>query len=119
MMTPQQWLEALAKLIERIANKNYQEQVWLGKRLDRVSSWDEVIIQFFDDLDGDGFINGPWREAGLAEDQYNKLVKFRNALDENSQLWGDYPNPKMVLASSEWENVRKSARDFLKSINYI
>lgn len=116
MMTPKKWLEALTKVIEKIADKNYQEQVWLGKRLDRVSSWDEVIIQFFDDLEGDEFINGPWKQAGLTDPQHEKLILFRNALEENSHLWGDYPDPKIVLASNEWEKVRQCAKDFLNSM---
>lgn len=117
MMTPKQWLDNLIVVIKIIANKNYQEQVWLGKDAARFSSWGEIVNQFFDDNQIDEFLHGPWKESGLTEAQYLQLVTLRDVMDKNCQQWNDFPDPQKVLISDDWKKVRQTAQDFLNLLS--
>lgn len=120
MMSPQIWLAKLLEVVGIIADESYQREIWLmGMRSDEISSWQEVVCQFFDDYDADGFLEEHWQYSGMTQSQWDKLAGLRDALNQNLDLFSDTPAPTQVLSSPQWREISRLAKETLMAFEDI
>lgn len=107
-----QILVSFLETIEGISNKEYQERVWIRGEGAEVDDFDETVCHFFQE--GDGIIQ-KYIEFGIDKNQYELLSEFRDKFKNfcNKNNW-----PIEFIYTSEWENIRKKAKELLKIFNY-
>lgn len=123
MMSPQEWKQRLAEIIERIADKRFQEKVWKqGEDSDSsVISWEEAVTQLFDDADLDGFVDKQMTEAGLNAAQQASLVELRDRLRTFIRRFGKrngFVDPDELLSNPDWDRVIEKACQVLSDLQH-
>jgi hypothetical protein len=106
MMAYDEWLKNLISVVKVIADQEYQERVWLRGEGPQVDSWDEMICRFFDDYDGDNFVDNHMATAGLSERQQQSLRALRDALNAYSERIGDNCPLQTILNDPDWQSIR-------------
>jgi hypothetical protein len=106
MMAYDEWLKNLISVVKVIADQEYQERVWLRGEGPQVDSWDEMICRFFDDYDGDNFVDNHMATAGLSECQQQSLRALRDALNAYSDRIGDEYSLQAILNDPAWQDIR-------------
>jgi hypothetical protein len=106
MMAYDEWLKKLISVVKDISDKEYQERVWLRGEGPEVDSWEEMICRFFDDYDGDNFVDNHMAPAGLSENQQQSLRSFRDELDAYSERIKDDYSLQTILNDPDWQRIR-------------
>lgn len=105
------WKKNIKEAVKDIADKNFQEEVWLHET-NIVSSPVEVYCTLFDDFSFPDFLEA--KEAHLTKEQKVAGRKLIDALDRYSPPGKELPSPKQMVRDPEWHKVRAVAQDFLK-----
>lgn len=106
MMGYREWIGGLLSIVKEIADKDFQERVWLQGRGIEVSSWEEMLCKFFDDYDADNFVDNHMDAAGLSVQQQHAMKDLRDALNNYSDRIGDSYSVQQILDDSEWHRIR-------------
>lgn len=112
-MTREEWLSCIRDVTRKISSQKYQDDSWFGKT-DIISSPDELICELFDDYLFDDFINSEL--ISLSENQINHAIIFKDDLNFFLESIDDDYSAHDIFNDPRWERVRKSARQFLKSL---
>lgn len=105
----------LLEAISHVASAEYQNESWLGHSQSKVSSFEELVCQVFDDYDVDDFLDRSG-ETGLSLEQVALLRQFRDKFEAYSEEVSDPADPRAVLADPRWEEVRSLARRVVNSL---
>lgn len=107
-----QIMKTFVRIVEHLADKNYQKRIWIRGEGPEVDDFDETVCHFFQEGDG---IMEKHQDFGLTEPQYQMLKKFRDQFkifaDQN-----DYPSE--FINTPEWEEITQMAKEVLKAFNY-
>lgn|GEM_PF-1481320 len=106
MMQYEDWIKSLISVVKVVADKEYQERVWLRGEGPEVDSWDETINRFFDDYDADNFVENHMVAAGLSESQQHSLRDLRDALNRYNDRIGDDYLLQTILNDPGWQRIR-------------
>lgn len=115
MLTEKQKKKVIANHLDTIlgiADKEYQERVWIRAEGPEVDDFDETCNFFFDI--GDPILES-YQEYGLSENQYLLLKKFR---DEFEAFSDDNSWPPFFIDSPEWARIMERAKEVLEAFNY-
>lgn len=107
-----QIMATFLRILDNIANKEYQKRVWIRGEGPECDDFTETICHFFDD--GDPIFEN-YRSYGISEDQYQLLVKFKDAFEAFTD---DHDLPQEFINTPEWETIVMMAKDVLKAFNY-
>lgn len=113
MMAKEIWIEKLLSVVSEIASKRYQEEVWLGKQDRHVSSWEEVVCNFFDDYDADGFIHTYLKDDEYSTEKVSAFTGFRDSLDSYVKSQPSRVNSADIMNDPGWERIRTQAQKLL------
>jgi len=104
-------VEGFVDLFASLADKGYQERVWIKGQGPEVESYDEVVDDYFLRCE----ILENYKEFGISDSQYQLLKKFTNLFrrfaDEN--YW-----PPEFIDSQEWKVIMDLAKEVLKAFNH-
>jgi len=102
------------EIISGIADREYQERVWIRGEGPECDDYTESICHFFDD--GDPIISN-YEAYEITKTQLDSLVKLREVIREfNSSVRLDL-GPDF-LYSVEWVNVTLMAQQVMKAFGY-
>ena len=108
MIDYKKWKEDIYSAIENISDKAYQEEVWLGKSKDFVSSFVEVICILFDDL---CFKDEFWKPEHIIHFNFSqKLIKEMQLLIDMIDNYKEKPTDEEILKDPEWDKVVEQAK---------
>lgn len=114
MMNSEEWLANILSVVAQLADKGFQERIWLRGEGPEKSSWEETYCQMFDDFDLNGYLSN--RDSSLSDEQYNMLKKLRDALERFGSDAQVVDDTQELLASPDWHEVIRIAKDTLKSL---
>ena len=106
----------LLNVITDFSDAEYQERVWRRDLGSEVSSYDEDMCIFFDDMQADSLIDEDWKILGLTKAQASALRRMRdalNAFDAKMPQTRPRSTPE-VLDHPDWPKVREIAKDTLR-----
>ena len=110
-MTNAERVRELLRVVNRIADRDYQERVWLNAAGTEVDSWEETICQFFDDYQADLLLAEGNEALAITPLQYAKLVSFKEALDRYARRFPDVISNRVVLEDPEWTKIIEMAKE--------
>jgi hypothetical protein len=100
--------------ISGIADREYQERVWIRGEGPECDDYTESICHFFDD--GDPIISD-YREYAITERQLSLLVNLRKTVqDFNSNI--RFALGADFLGSPEWAKITLMAKEVLQAFDY-
>jgi len=100
--------------ISGIADREYQERVWIRGEGPECDDYTESICHFFDD--GDPIISN-YRDYAITERQLSLLVSLRGAVqDFNSNI--RFALGPDFLYSPEWNKITMMAKEVLQAFGY-
>jgi len=108
-------VEQILRTIEIFSDREFQERIWRLGLGPEVSSYDEEMCGFFDDVEGDALVDRDWRELGLTRAQASALRRMRdtlNAFDAKMPQTRPRSTPE-VLDHPDWPKVREIATETL------
>jgi hypothetical protein len=114
MMDKNEWLSKIVDTISRLASRKYQAAAWFGQG-DSVSSPDELYNELFDDLTFRTFFDKYSSE--LSDAQKSAWIELDNKLESYAKAMPNRMNPAAVMDDARWEQIRKSADNFLQLFN--
>jgi hypothetical protein len=100
--------------ISGIADREYQERVWIRGEGPECDDYTESICHFFDD--GDPIIEN-YQDYEITNNQLSELIKFRTALDKFSSEVKYHLGPDF-LHTPEWTKVTLMAKEVLQAFGY-
>ena len=100
--------------ISGIADREYQERVWVRAEGPECDDYTESICHFFDD--GDPIIEN-YQDYDINENQLSELIKFRKALDKFSSDTKYHLGPDF-LYTPEWAEITIMAKKVLQAFGY-
>ena len=100
--------------ISGIADREYQERVWVRAEGPECDDYTESICHFFDD--GDPIIEN-YQDYDINENQLSELIKFRTALDKFSSDTKYHLGPDF-LYTPEWAEITIMAKKVLQAFGY-
>lgn len=109
IIDPADWRAAIEESLTDISEADFQQRVWIEGRGPEVSSYVEVMCDFFDMCNPNGFMDEHWQEMGLSKRQFEALRAFERALDEYRPPCGDY-DTQAILDDPAWTKIRELAR---------
>lgn len=109
-MKTKKWKKGVLEIVSQVADKAYQEKVWLGKT-ELVSSPTELFCELFDDFMFEDFLASA--EMGLTERQRSLGQQLLALMNEYAKESAEELDPVQVLADEKWSKVRQAARLFL------
>jgi hypothetical protein len=80
-----------------------------------VSSFEEVLCQFFDDLDIEEIIESNLSETALTPKQLNLLNLLKDKLNVSYDKFEDFSSSELILNSKEWKEVESVALELNES----
>jgi hypothetical protein len=107
-----QILETFIRIMDHIADKDYQKRVWIRGTGPEVDDFNETVCHF--SQEGDGIIKD-YKDFGITEAQYQLLVKFR---DEFEVFADENDFPQEFIDTPEWANIMNRAKEVLEAFNY-
>ncbi len=108
----EQVILSLLDTISGVADKEYQQRVWVRGEGPECDDFGETVCNFFGD--GDPILEH-YKEYGLTEEQYHVLKTFR---DEFEIFANDYTEAFEFVDSPEWAVIVEKAKGVLKAFNY-
>lgn len=123
MMNQDEWLRSILTVVQIIADKKFQENVWLqgNCRDTSVISWEEAVSRFFDDSDVDDFISMHLAKAEFSEQQKFALQSLRDHfqayIDKVPRVNG-FIQPKALLSDIEWLAIICMAKETLRAFGW-
>lgn len=120
MMNRDEWLQAILTVVQVIANRKFQERVWLHGdcRDTSVISWEEAVSRFFDDSDVDNFILMHLAHSNFSEQQKFALRSFRDSFQayiNKAPRVNGFIQPKVLLLDPEWGSIIRMAQETLQA----
>lgn len=105
-------LNEFLRLISHVANEEYQRRIWIRAEGPECDDFDETVCHFFDD--GDPILK-KYKDYGITENQYQLLMKFRDAFNKFSD---EHDLPQEFISSPEWKRITEMAKEILQAFNY-
>jgi len=105
-------LDRLLSTIYDISDIEYQKRVWIRGEGPEVDDFEETINYFFDDTE---FVCKDYKAYGVSENQYQLLIKFRDAFDT---FRDDYHYPLDFIDTYEWKKIMSMAREVTEAFHY-
>ena len=105
------WKQNVLKIIEEIADRDYQELAWFGKA-NYVSSPDEMFCTLFDDFQFDEFLVN--KDIDLTEQQRVNCELLRQKMNNFSEKLLISSNPEDVIDHPDWVDIRTVANSILE-----
>lgn len=113
-----QILESFLENIRHLADKKYQERIWLRAEGPQSDDIDDTIVDFFDDGD---FIFREYKKFGISNAQIEKLNKLKEKIDNFKNKYNVYHPSKSteeLIKKPEWEEIRKLSKEVLIAFNF-
>ncbi|MFL9844161.1 hypothetical protein [Flavobacterium rhizosphaerae] len=113
------WLYGLFEL----SHIDYQRKVWLGKSANLLSSFDEAICSYFDDLDLNDDYSDFIRDGFATQEEIAILMSFHSGLDNyinnpgkkvfyNKEVLGDKEWIALTyIGNKAWKLLKQNIRD--------
>lgn len=110
-----QIMETFIETIADVANKEYQDRVWIKGLGPECDDYSEFINYFLDESEA---ILASYKDFNITDTQYILLKKF----EEKIRSFHNNPDrpylPEIFLNSSEWLQIIDMAREVLVAFNY-
>ena len=106
-------LNFVLKKISDIANREYQERVWIRGEGPECDDFTETVCHFLDE--GENVLD-KYNEFDLTDSQYNTLKKFR---DDFKVFSDKYNEAFEFIDTPEWAEIIEKAKIVLRAFNYI
>ncbi len=115
VVSREQWQARILDAATHIASREYQEKAWFPGG-DRRSSPNEVYLTLMEDSLFDRFFE-TYSET-FTDQQIQCWKELRQRLDEYYEKLSKHPDPRLILADPEWEDVRETARRFVDAFSH-
>ena len=103
------WRQNVIDAAHRAADRTYQERAWFGQGPE-VDSPDELLCTFLDDLVFEQFLVHP----NLSQLERTAAARLFEAIEAYSSCTPKTLSPSNVIDDSQFEGVRKAAKEFLR-----
>lgn len=111
-------LYGFIKNISCIADKKYQERVWVKNEGSECDDIDDTICDFFDD--GDSILE-TYKDFGITEHQYHLLIMLKGRLRNFTDTFGVYSPEKStekLIHLPQWQEIRDLSKKVVKAFNF-
>jgi hypothetical protein len=116
-MDRKQILEEFLKNIACMANKEYQERVWVRAEGPECQDIDDSIGDFFDE----DFVIKEYKDFKITNDQIESLLQLHKKLRIFTDTYGvhyPYKSTQKLISMPEWEEIRCLAKNILEVFKY-
>jgi len=114
MMSYERWLQCILEAVGHIADREYQRQSWFSSA-NEVSSPEELYLTLMEDCTADLFFEK--YDMKFDDDQKQVWNSFRSRLEKYYDSLPENPDRKSILDDPEWNLVRQSADEFVRSFS--
>lgn len=105
------YMDNLLDTIKKISDLDWQRESWVQNSLpNEVSSWEEIMCEFFDDASIDHFLKNIDPKFGLSDEQIELIVGLRDLMNNYANSTPNTMNPGEVLKDQEWQNISMFAK---------
>ena len=108
------WKDLVLDVVRKISDENYQKNTWFGGG-DSISSPQELYCQLFDDFMYEDFLISEDINITTAQREMGKCLE--NAMNQYTNKIDYIKDPKKVFDDSRWNNIRKIAKGFIKTMD--
>ena len=98
--------------INGLADRSFQQRVWVMAEGPEVDCYDESIITFFDYY---RMIKKDYKKYGLSEGEFEKIKHLEKRIREHSRA-SNMGYDEEIIAHPLWENVIKAAKDVKQAL---
>lgn len=112
-----QILKSYIENISCIANKEYQERIWVRSEGTEYDDIDDTICDFFDD----DYVLKNYKEFGITETQYELIMNLYRTLRDFADKYNVYSfenSTESLINLPEWEKIMEMAKEVLKAFDY-
>jgi len=95
-----------------IADKEYQNRIWIKGEGPECDDFDETVCDFFGDSDS---IIKNYKDFGITEHQHLLLKKFHTSF---KRFCHENNYPEEFIDTPEWNNIINMAQEVLIAFNY-
>jgi hypothetical protein len=113
MMRKDVWQQKLLSAIKEIADKRYQDNVWLEKNPMKCSSYTEAICRLFDDFDLDGYLKKYCQQKNFNDEPCHLLQDLRDILTKFDATLVNPVSDIDILKHPKWKLVIAKAQHVL------
>jgi len=100
--------------IQAIADRNYQERVWVKGLGEECDSFDETINEFCFYMER---INADYIKCGLNKEEYLLLKHLESSVDEYCNTLPEIGIDEEIIKDPKWHAVSKLAKDVVKEFS--
>gem|GEM_PF-3459000 len=109
------WRARVVEVATHLSDPGFQELTWFGKSADAISSPEELINQFFGDVQFVEFL--AIHRNRLSESQVSAASILIQRLDNYCKRRPDSLDPAAVINDSEWKEILVAASSFLAAMD--